>query len=517
MFLSHKSLQAIQIQPLKQYYSITINKSKWKSVVGLEVHAQIFSESKLFSGAATKFLSPVNTNVSLFDMATPGTLPILNKRCVEAGVLTALALNCTINPISYFDRKHYFYADLPAGYQITQQRAPLARNGNLQFSVFTTGVQKPYKTNVRLKQVQLEQDSGKSLHESDRSLVDLNRAGVPLMELVFEPDLTNGEEAAALIKELIIILQRLNTCSCKMEEGALRVDANVSIHQDGEPFGIRSEIKNIGSVRGVAGAVKFEIERQMKIKESGGEIVNETRAWDMENRVTVPMRDKEVQQDYRYMPEPNLPPLHLDVGPIIRDGFINIDSLKSKIPELPEQTRIRLREELGLTAEQCIILVNDPSLLELFIGSLNGQKFRASTLANFLINELNTALNKFEVELHDTQIRALHIGEIIRMLEGSLINRSTAKMVLDELFMGNLKAPSEIVEEKGWKQIVDEAELRKICQEVIDENEKMVTAFLKGKVKVFQALLGAVAIKTNKRADMAKCDKIMKELLHNIK
>ncbi|KAJ9577130.1 hypothetical protein L9F63_006302 [Diploptera punctata] len=221
-------------------YSSTVGKKtknvkEWKGVVGLEIHAQINSASKLFSGAATEFSAPVNTNVSLFDAAIPGTLPVVNRRCIEAGVLTALALSCTLNPVSLFDRKHYFYADLPAGYQITQQRLPLAHSGELNFHVCIPGVQvKPYPKKARIKQIQLEQDSGKSLHdiEAARSLVDLNRAGIPLMELVFEPDLENGEEAAALIKELIIILQRLGTCSCKMEEGAMRVDANVSVHRE---------------------------------------------------------------------------------------------------------------------------------------------------------------------------------------------------------------------------------------------------------------------------------------------
>ncbi|RZC42581.1 glutamyl-tRNA(Gln) amidotransferase subunit B, mitochondrial, partial [Asbolus verrucosus] len=220
--------------------------NRWVSVVGLEVHAQISTGSKLFSGASTKISSPVNSNVALFDCAIPGTLPVLNKKCVESGVLTV--------------------SSIYAGYQITQQRYPLANNGTLEFQVFTPRIHKtPYRIQARLKQLQLEQDSGKSLHDSDQSLVDLNRAGVPLMELVFEPDLTDGEDAAALVKELVMILQRIGTCSCKMEC---------------ESLGTRSEIKNIGSVRGVANAVRYEIERQIKIKESGGVVVNETRAWD---------------------------------------------------------------------------------------------------------------------------------------------------------------------------------------------------------------------------------------------
>ncbi|GLH00227.1 Glutamyl-tRNA(Gln) amidotransferase subunit B, mitochondrial [Gryllus bimaculatus] len=336
----------------------------WQSVVGLEIHAQISSRSKLFSGASTNFGSPVNCNVSFFDAATPGTLPVLNRSCVEAAVLTALALSCKINAVSLFDRKHYFYADLPAGYQITQQRAPIAEDGKLQFQVYTPSIhKKPYLKSSRIKQLQLEQDSGKSLHDSTekRSLVDLNRAGVPLMELVFEPDLEDGEEAAALVKELCLILLRLNTCSCKMEEGALRVDANVSVHQPSEPLGTRTEIKNIGSIRGVANAIQFEIQRQINILNKGGVVINETRSWDPVYKQTLPMRDKEEKQDYRYMPEPNLPPLRLLIeGQLIpkdAKNLVNVRELQNRIPELPEETRRKLIKQYGLSSESAIQLV----------------------------------------------------------------------------------------------------------------------------------------------------------------
>ncbi|XP_066156732.1 glutamyl-tRNA(Gln) amidotransferase subunit B, mitochondrial [Euwallacea fornicatus] len=487
--------------------------SNWKSVIGLEVHAQISSTSKLFSASSTKISNPLNTNVSLFDAATPGTLPVLNKHCVEAGVLTALSLNCKVNPVSYFDRKHYFYADMPAGYQITQQRAPLASEGVLDFHVFTPGVHKnSYKTSARIKQLQLEQDSGKSLHDSDRSLVDLNRAGVPLMEVVFEPDLVDGEEAAALIKELMSILERIETCSCKMEEGALRVDANVSIHKNGKPLGIRTEIKNIGSVRGVAAAVKYEIERQIKIKEEGGVIVNETRAWNPERRVTVAMRDKEVQQDYRYMPEPNLPPLHVSMGPV-SGGKINADEIKSRMPELPEQTRTRLKEEFGLSLNHSIILVNEFCLLKIFEGALNGRSINPSKLANFLINELNQVLNERNKEIRDLRLNVSHVGEIMELLDKGTINRSVATLILVELIEGNTENPTKIVQDNNWQQITNEQDLRDICNAVLTENEKGVQQYLSGKSKVFKAFLGAVFKKSETKADMKKCNDILKDLL----
>ncbi|KAL1518020.1 hypothetical protein ABEB36_001706 [Hypothenemus hampei] len=502
---------------VKRYSQATKNNKKWKSVVGLEVHAQIASKSKLFSGAPTKFSNPVNTNVSLFDMATPGTLPVLNKRCVEAGVLTALALNCQVNPVSYFDRKHYFYADLPAGYQITQQRLPLAVNGALEFHVFTPEIhKKPYKTSARIKQLQLEQDSGKSLHDFDRSLVDLNRAGISLMELVFEPDLSDGEEAAALIKELIAIFQRIETCSCKMEEGALRVDANVSIHKENEPLGIRTEIKNIGSVRGVVGAVNYEIKRQIAIKESNGVVVNETRAWNFEKKITVPMRDKEILQDYRYMPEPNLPPLQVSMGPIT-GGQVYVDQIKENIPELPEKCRQRLQTDMGLSTEQSIIIVNDVDLMKLFENALYARSINPVKFANFLINDLYKALNERKLEIHQLHIEPKYFGEILELVSQGLITRNVASMVLNELLQGNIRSPLEIVEEKNWKQITDEKELEKICQAILQENPKGVTQYLNGKVKVFKAFLGGVANKTDNRADMKKVETILKKILSELR
>ncbi|KFP54922.1 hypothetical protein N323_02221, partial [Cathartes aura] len=289
----------------------------WVPVVGLEIHAQISSKSKLFSGSQVQFAAPPNSLVSFFDASLPGTLPVLNRRCVEAAVMTGLALNCSINKKSLFDRKHYFYADLPAGYQITQQRVPIAVNGSLSYSrcVDNKMSQMVTKT-VRIKQIQLEQDSGKSLHDDTRSqtLVDLNRADqklllkisclfqkkVGLMEVVMEPDMCCGEEAAAAVRELQLILQTLGSSQAVMAEGQLRVDANVSVHRPGEPYGVRTEVKNINSVRFLAKAVDYEIQRQIEELENGGKILNETRAFDSKLGCTVPMRDKEGEQDYRY-------------------------------------------------------------------------------------------------------------------------------------------------------------------------------------------------------------------------
>lgn len=281
------------------------SKQPWISTIGLEVHAQLLTKTKLFSRALAAYGGPVNSQVDFFDASTPGTLPVINKKAVELALKSSLALNCQINQVSTFDRKHYFYADLPAGYQITQQRKPLAVNGHLNFTVIkSTTVKQTYTSKANIIQIQIEQDSGKSLHDEDLNytLLDLNRCGTGLIEIVFGPDLFHGEEAASLVKELSLILQRLEVCSCKMELGAMRVDANISVRPFGSnQLGIRTEVKNINSIRGIVNAIEHEVDRQIEILESGGEVINETRNYDANQKKSVPMRDKEVKQDYREM------------------------------------------------------------------------------------------------------------------------------------------------------------------------------------------------------------------------
>ncbi|XP_076319347.1 glutamyl-tRNA(Gln) amidotransferase subunit B, mitochondrial-like isoform X2 [Tachypleus tridentatus] len=462
-------------------------KRSWESVVGLEIHAQINSEAKMFSGAGTQFTAAPNTQVSLFDAALPGTLPVLNRRCVEAGVLTALALNCTVHKVSMFDRKHYFYADLPAGYQITQQRMPLATNGFLSFVVFNPVVHKrPYKKTVGLLQLQLEQDSGKSLHDVDegRTLIDLNRAGVPLMELVFEATLKDGEEAAALVKELQLIFKRLGTCTSKMEEGALRVDANVSVNQPGEPWGTRTEVKNINSVRCVAKAVDFEIKRQIGELEAGFKIINETRMFDAQAKQTVPMRDKEVFQDYRYMPEPNLPPLRLSDS---KDGksthLVSITDLQDNLCELPGQARQRLIESYGISLQQAMVIVSETGLEEFYCAVLNDRKRNVKIATNFILSEVMSQLNDKGLTFGESPVSPQKIGDLLDMLESKFISLATAQDVLKHLFEDHAKSPQEV------KQ------------------------FKKGKERALNPLLAEVRVSSLNRADMAKAKKIIIKLL----
>ncbi|KAJ8717920.1 hypothetical protein PYW07_005850 [Mythimna separata] len=383
--------------------------------------------------------------------------------------------------------------------------------------VFTPGIhKKPYRKSSKIKQIQLEQDSGKSLHDAElkRSLIDLNRAGAPLIELVFEPDLEDGEEAAALVKELVLIVQRLGACTGRMEEGALRVDANVSLRRPGDPLSTRTEIKNIGSVRGVAGAIRHEIERQQTILEGGGRIINETRAWDAAARVTIAMRDKEVVQDYRYMPEPNLPPLRVNLTTDTEHrDVLSVPLILDRIPELPDQTRKRLVEQFQLRPETAIQLVNEPTLLEYF-EHLSSEARNPTKVANLLINDLLTVLNKRKLDADDCPITVKQLKEVTDMLLSKEINLEICRNVLDELIelSDSDVSPSRLVEEKGWKLTSNEAEITRLCIEVLENNPKLVNQYKKGKTKVFKALLGIV-FKNNNKIDMSVVSKIMEGLL----
>ncbi|XP_018313081.1 glutamyl-tRNA(Gln) amidotransferase subunit B, mitochondrial [Mycetomoellerius zeteki] len=522
-FAHSKWIRKRNSNALRRFLSIKNQKDvkvreKWKSTVGLEVHAQIATKSKLFSSASTDFASPVNSCVSLFDCATPGTLPVLNRKCVESAVLAALALSCRLNETSLFERKHYFYADLPAGFQITQQGQPIAVNGEIKFHVFTPGLHKsPYLKSSKIKQIQLEQDSGKSLHDENvaRNLIDLNRAGIPLMEFVFEPDLVDGEEAAALVKELAFTLQLLGVCSGKMEEGALRIDANVSVNNR-DSLGVRTEIKNIGSVRAVAAAIQYEINRHISILEVGDKMFNETRAWDAVNKKTVPMREKEDKEDYRFMPETNLPPLRIHLREDLpnKNNLVDAVVLKRQLPELPEQIRQRLKDVFKIPAEIIIALMSDFALLQLFNRIIKNNENREPQLvAKFLVMELLTFLYKNKLTIEFCVSHEDFIAQLIDLLQGNLINLITAKKILKELIVDPNKLPKEIVKEHNWFLISDEKQLEQICLEIIEKNPKLVSGYKSGKKKLFNALMGEMAKVTEQRANLAVVAKIMERLL----
>ncbi|XP_052546227.1 glutamyl-tRNA(Gln) amidotransferase subunit B, mitochondrial isoform X1 [Tympanuchus pallidicinctus] len=493
----------------------------WAPVVGLEIHAQITSNSKLFSGSRVQFAAPPNSLVSFFDASLPGTLPVLNRRCVEAAVMTGLALNCTINKKSLFDRKHYFYADLPAGYQITQQRVPLAVNGSLSYSLCTDNKMSQMVTKtVRIKQIQLEQDSGKSLHDDARSqtLIDLNRAGVGLMEVVMEPDMCCGEEAAAAVRELQLILQTLGSSQAIMAEGQLRVDANISVHHPGEPYGVRTEVKNINSIRFLAKAIDYEIQRQIKELENGGTVLNETRAFDSKLGCTVPMRDKEGKQDYRFMPEPNLPPLILYDAKSLpanvnHQQVVNIDWIHERLPDLPSVKRAKLVELYGILPEHSFTLVNEDGLMDFFEDVVKQTQMKPKKVIGWILSDLLSHLKQHSLTAKESPISSFLLADLLNLLENGDISSSAAKQVFEELWKGEGKTPLEIVKEKQLELIQDQEELEQICQAVIDEREKEVMAIKGGNEKVINKLIGLVRKATRGRANPLLVKQILEKKL----
>ncbi|KAG9344059.1 hypothetical protein JZ751_012538 [Albula glossodonta] len=490
-------------------------------VVGLEIHAQINSSTKLFSGSQVGFSAPPNSQVSFFDASLPGTLPVLNRRCVEAAVMTGLALDCTINRKSLFDRKHYFYADLPAGYQITQQRVPIAVDGTLWYSHLIGRKQGQVVTkSVRIKQIQLEQDSGKSMHDDSRSqtFIDLNRAGVGLMELVMEPDMSCGEEAAAAVRELQLILQALGTCQGNMAEGQLRVDANISVHHPGEPLGVRTEVKNINSARFLAKAIDYEIERQIEVLESGGAVLNETRAFDYKSGQTIPMRDKEGLQDYRFMPEPNLPPLIVydrerAPPPAGADPaqVVLLDAVRELIPELPRARRARLVDTYGILAEHSFTLVNEDGLTEYFEVVARETRAGPKKAIGWVINDVLGLLKQQGLNVSQSPVSPHALSELLDLLEAGRVSSSAAKTVFQELWNGAGRSAAQIVEELDLGLVDNSTELLRICQHVIDSHPDEVQAIRAGNRKVLNRLMGLVQKQTKGRADPVRVRAILEQ------
>jgi len=494
----------------------------WESVIGLEVHAQINAKTKMFSSAPHQYNSPVNSNVSYFDASIPGTLPVLNRRCVEAGVLTSMALGCDINMTSFFDRKHYFYADLPTGYQITQQRTPLAVGGSLAFPVLNADLAKEgYHGRSGIVQLQLEQDSGKSLHDDEegRSLVDLNRCGAGLMEIVFAPDLRHGEEAAALVKELVLILEKLDTCKSRMEQGELRVDANVSVRRPGEELGVRTEVKNLNSIRSVARAIEYEVARQVMVLENGGVVENETRSFDFGLKKTLTMRDKEAKQDYRFMPEPNLPPLRLCFDNTQQKDMINITPIRSTMPELPAQTREELCDQYGLSLQAASQLIDWPHLLEYFLQCASFSPISHKEVFDIVFtlvheNSIQTELLPLELKLKPSVV-----VEVSNMKQAREISFMAMRAVLDIVLEGDTRDVGHIVKEGDLFYINDINYIEKFAEDIIEENLVAVKKYRKTKNdKKQKKLLQSLMKEVNKdqrvgRVDMARFIVIFKKLL----
>ncbi len=477
------------------------NTGQWEMVIGLEVHAQVTSEAKLFSGAPNDFGAEPNHNVSLVDSAMPGMLPVINEVCVRQAVRTGLGLKAQINQRSVFDRKNYFYPDLPQGYQISQYLDPIVGKGELEIEL-DDGTTKT----IGITRLHLEQDAGKSLHEHSptSSFIDLNRAGIALMEIVSEPDIRTPEEAGAYVKKLRAILRYLGTCGGDMDKGEMRCDANVSVRRKGESkFGTRCEIKNVNSVRFIMKAIQHEAERQVKILESGGVIDQETRLYDSNADETRTMRSKEDAHDYRYFPDPDLLPL------VLSPAFI--DKIALALPELPDEKKARYMNEYGLSAYDASVLVADKAqaaYYEAVVAKTHDQKLAA----NWVTAELFGRLNKLEKSIEESPVSADAFAGLILLIEDNTISGKIAKDVLDKMIETGRDAVS-IVESEGLKQVTDDGAIREIIKGVITANPDKVAEYKSGKDKLFGFFVGQVMKAMQGKGNPAMVNEILKEEL----
>jgi aspartyl-tRNA(Asn)/glutamyl-tRNA(Gln) amidotransferase subunit B len=471
----------------------------WEIIVGLEVHAQVNSQAKLFSGAATAFGGEPNSHVSLVDAAMPGMLPVINEECVAQAVRTGLGLQAEINLRSTFDRKNYFYPDLPQGYQISQYKSPIVGEGEVLIDV--PGEDAPI--NVRIERLHLEQDAGKSLHDQDprMSFVDLNRSGVALMEIVSKPDMRSSEEAKAYVAKLRAILRYLGTCDGDMEKGNLRADVNVSVRRPGEPFGTRCEIKNVNSIRFIGQAIEYEARRQIGILEDGGEIDQETRLYDAGKGETRSMRSKEEAHDYRYFPDPDLLPLEFTQG--------YVDELKSGLPELPDAKKARLIADYGVSPYDAMVLTLERENADYFEAVAKGRDGKLA--ANWVINELFGRLNKEGVALDASPVNPDQLGGIIDLIANGTISGKIAKDLF-EIVWNEGGDPATIVDARGMKQVTDTGAIEKVVDAIIAANPDKVE-----QVKLKPTLLGWFVGQTMKasggKANPAAVNEILKTRL----
>jgi aspartyl-tRNA(Asn)/glutamyl-tRNA(Gln) amidotransferase subunit B len=461
---------------------------KWEVVIGMEVHAQVNAKSKLFSGASTAFGAEPNTQVSLVDAAMPGMLPVINRAAVEQAVRTGLGLKAKINLRSVFDRKNYYYPDLPPGYQISQYKQPVVGEGAL-----TLDLDDGSSKSVGIERVHLEQDAGKSLHDQDprRTFVDLNRAGVALMEIVSKPDLRSADEAGAYLAKLRSILRYLGTCDGDMEKGNMRADVNVSVRRAGAAeYGTRCEIKNVNSIRFVKQAVEYEARRQIDVLEDGGKIDQETRLFDSARGETRPMRSKEEAHDYRYFPDPDLLPLVLEQP--------WVDGIKAGLPELPDAKKERFIRAYGLSAYDAGVLVAEKETADFYEAVATGRD--AKLAANWTINELFARLGKAGLEIGASPVSAAALGELVGLIADSTISGRIAKDVLDEMFATG-KGASAIVEAKGLKQITDTGAIEAAVDAAIAANPAQVAKYKAGEMKVAGWFVGQVMKATGGKAN----------------
>jgi aspartyl-tRNA(Asn)/glutamyl-tRNA(Gln) amidotransferase subunit B len=471
----------------------------WEMVIGLEIHAQISSKSKLFSGASASFGSDANSSVSLVDAAMPGMLPVINKFCVEQAVKTGLALNAQINNTSVFDRKNYFYADLPQGYQISQFTKPIVGEGEIVIDLDDGN-----QTTIGIERLHLEQDAGKSLHDQHptKSFIDLNRTGVALMEIVSKPDIRSPQEAGAYVKKIRSILRYIGACDGNMEEGSLRADCNVSVRKQGDAFGTRCEIKNLNSIRFIIQAIQSEAERQVDIIEAGGKIKQETRLFDTSTGETRSMRSKEDAHDYRYFPDPDLLPLEFS------DSWVK--EIKGTLPELPDTLKKRLVNDYGITDYDASILVEEKDFVDFYLEAANGVDGKLT--ANWMITELFGALKKENIMFLNSPVTPQKLGELIGLISKGVISGKIAKDVFSDM-MVTKKSPSEIVKEKGLEQVSDDKAIMKLIDKVISENQDKVKDYLGGKDKLLGFFVGQVMKLSQGKANPGLVNKLLKESL----
>src|SRR3954469_22299645 len=448
----------------------------WEVIVGMEVHAQVTSEAKLFSGAATSFGAPPNFNVSLVDAAMPGMLPVINEECVRQAIRTGLGLQAEINNRSVFDRKNYFYPDLPQGYQISQYKQPIVGEGVVRVSVGPDAAGGFEEIEVGIERLHLEQDAGKSLHDQHptMSYVDLNRSGVALMEIVSKPDLRSSDEAKAYLTKLRTILRYLGTCDGNMDEGSMRADVNVSVRKPGGEFGTRCEIKNVNSIRFVGQAIETEARRQIAIIEGGGSIEQETRLFDPNRGETRSMRTKEEAHDYRYFPDPDLLPLELTAA------YVN--ELKTHLPELPDEKKVRFTRDYGLSVYDSGVLVSERETADFFEAVAQGRDAKAA--ANWIINELAGRLNKEGRDVAGSPVSASQLGAILDLIAVGTISGKIAKDLF-EICWTEGGDPIAIVETRGLKQVTDLTAIEKVVDDIIAGNHEKAE-----QAKIKPALIG---------------------------
>ncbi|MDF2366518.1 Asp-tRNA(Asn)/Glu-tRNA(Gln) amidotransferase subunit GatB [Sneathiella sp.] len=471
----------------------------WEVVIGLEIHAQVTSKSKLFSGASAAYGAEPNSQVSFVDAAMPGMLPVINEMAVEQAVRTGLGLNAKINEFSVFDRKNYFYADLPQGYQISQFLQPIVGEGKIIIDLKDGETRE-----IGITRLHLEQDAGKSLHDQhpSQTFVDLNRSGVPLMEIVSEPDMRSPEEAAAYVKKIRSIVRYLGTCDGNMDEGSMRADVNVSVRKPGDEFGTRCEMKNINSVRFMQQAIIYEANRQVDIIEAGGTVDQETRLYDPDKGETRSLRSKEEAHDYRYFPDPDLLPLEFDGAFIAR--------IRETLPELPDDKKARFISELGLSAYDAGVLVTEKEVADYFEAVAEGRD--AKLAANWVIGELFGNLNRTGKDLSDSPVAAKALGELIDLIKDGTISNRIAKEVFEEMFDTG-KAAGDIVEEKGLKQVSDTGAIEAAIDDVIAANPDKVAEYRGGKDKLFGFFMGQVMKATQGKANPGVVTEIMRPKL----